>query len=201
MISSGEARKLELARQLELARSDPEAAAAIAATLAAKLPTTEEPQPEPEPEPEPRAGAGVDAEIDEQQRRLLLQQRLEQVRADPNLTASVAAELFARPERSITGPATDAPADERRPQLEQRLAEARSSEVRAAEMELELSGAQSAGEQAAEPSAAESPAAWRAPELQPEPAVPSMQPSAPTAPTPKVHPKRKPGLFACCGAR
>ena len=197
MISSGEARKLELARQLELARSDPEAAAAIAATLAAKLPTTEEPQPEPEPEPEP----GADAEIDEQQRRLLLQQRLEQVRADPNLTASVAAELFARPERSITGPATDAPADERRAQLEQRLAEARSSEVRAAEMELDLSGAQSAGEQAAEPSAAESPAAWRAPELQPEPAVPSMQPSVPTAPTPKVHPKRKPGLFACCGAR
>ncbi len=202
------ARQAELARQLELVRSDPEAAAAIAATLVFDPPdaaTSGAPDGlpaavVPEPEPEPELAPEID---DEQQRIMLLQQKLEQVRADPDAAVDTLAELPGPAEEAI--PDEAASEQERRAQLEKRLAEARSSEVRAAEIELEVAEAHSADKTAAQPTAG-SPAARLGDQstVSPDPSLPpSTTPSeqAPTDRTVQAQRKRKPGLFACCGTR
>ena len=84
MMSSGHdaeaARQAELVRQLELVRSDPEAAATIAATVFGT-----------EPEREPKLELQVDVDL-EQRRIILLQQKLAQVRAGDASVAQAATE-------------------------------------------------------------------------------------------------------------
>ena len=75
-----------------------------------------------------------------QQRRMMLQQKLDRVRADENAAETVAAELPERSHRREEAVPTDAAKEqERRARLEKRLSEARSSADRAAEIESELS--------------------------------------------------------------
>eukprot|EP01043_Picozoa_sp_COSAG02_P080212 COSAG02_NODE_18954_length_908_cov_3.991347_1_plen_169_part_10 len=83
-----EARQAEFARLLELARSDPEAAAAMGPTV---LGVEWEREREREPEPEPEPQLEVDVEHLEQQRIMLLQQKLAQVRSDPTVAAALSA--------------------------------------------------------------------------------------------------------------
>jgi hypothetical protein len=208
MSSDDLARQAELMRQLELVRSDPEAAAAMAATLdlahaagADELPAEAvhlDPEPESEPEPEPAAAA---AEIDpEQQRVVLLQQKLERVRADPDATVDVLAELSGRVEEAVPDEAASEHA--RLAQLATRLAEARSSEARAAEIELQAAEAHSADETAAQPAASIAMTQCNvSPDVASLPSSTTASDQATTHRAVQAERKRKSGLFACCGVR
>jgi hypothetical protein len=175
------------------------------------------PQPEPESESEPEPEPELEPQVDvEQQRIALLQQKLAEVRANPDATEAVAADLSiaSRAEEEKSGAAAAAAVIEeavpdleeeeekrRRALLQQRLAEARASKTRAAQIELELEEQPEPEPECSppppSPAIAPPTAAAQADAPQTAVAPPATKPQA----APSVERKRKSGgLFACCGA-